>query len=59
MDRVARQRTARPTQDLSGRPGPRGANIAMVVMAAARVGMFFILTLYQQQVEGYSALTSG
>jgi len=37
----------------------RGANLAMVMMAAAMVGMFFILTLYQQQVEGYSALKSG
>jgi hypothetical protein len=33
----------------------RGANIAMVLMAGAMVGVFFILTLYQQQLEGYSA----
>jgi EmrB/QacA subfamily drug resistance transporter len=37
----------------------RGANIAMPLMAAAMVGMFFILSLYQQQLEGYSALKSG
>jgi MFS family permease len=34
----------------------RGADIAMVLMADAMVGMFFILTLYQQELEGYSAL---
>jgi EmrB/QacA subfamily drug resistance transporter len=37
----------------------RGANIAMVLMSASMVGMFFILTLYQQQVQGYSALQAG
>jgi EmrB/QacA subfamily drug resistance transporter len=37
----------------------RGANIAMVPMAGAMVGMFFILTLYQQDIQGYSALKSG
>jgi EmrB/QacA subfamily drug resistance transporter len=37
----------------------RGANIAMVLMAASMVGMFFILTLYQQQVQGYSAIQAG
>ena len=40
-------------------PQVRGANIAMVLMAAAMVGMFFILALYQQQLQGYSALESG
>ena len=37
----------------------RGANIAMVLMAAAMVGTFFVLALYQQQLQGYSALESG
>ena len=31
----------------------------MVLMSAAMVGMFFILTLYQQQVQGYSAVQAG
>ena len=34
----------------------RGANIAMVLMAAAMVGLFFVLTLYLQGVMGYSAI---
>jgi EmrB/QacA subfamily drug resistance transporter len=37
----------------------RGANVAMVLMSAAMVGMFFVLTLYQQQVQGYSAVQAG
>jgi EmrB/QacA subfamily drug resistance transporter len=37
----------------------RGANLAMVLMAAAMVGMFFILTLYQQDLQGYSAIKAG
>ncbi|WP_445149530.1 MFS transporter [Baekduia sp. Peel2402] len=37
----------------------RGANLAMVLMSAAMVGMFFVLTLYQQQVQGYSAIEAG
>lgn len=37
----------------------RGANAAMVLMSAAMVGMFFVLTLYQQQVQGYSAIQAG
>jgi EmrB/QacA subfamily drug resistance transporter len=37
----------------------RGANLAMVLMSASMVGMFFILTLYQQQVQGYSAIQAG
>ena len=37
----------------------RGANIAMVLMAAAMVGMFFTLTLFQQQVQHYTALKAG
>ena len=40
-------------------PQVRGANIAMILMAAAMVGMFFILSLYQQQLQRYSALESG
>jgi EmrB/QacA subfamily drug resistance transporter len=40
-------------------PQVRGANIAMVLTAAAMVGMFFVLSLYQQQLEGYSALGAG
>jgi EmrB/QacA subfamily drug resistance transporter len=40
-------------------PQVRGANIAMVLTAAAMVGMFFVLSLYQQQLEGYSALAAG
>ena len=37
----------------------RGANIAMILMAAAMVGLFFILTLYLQDVAGYSAIKAG
>ena len=37
----------------------RAANITMMLMAAAMVGMFFILTLFQQQVQGYSAIQAG
>jgi EmrB/QacA subfamily drug resistance transporter len=37
----------------------RGANIAMVLMAAAMVGLFFVLTLYLQDVMGYSAIKAG
>jgi hypothetical protein len=37
----------------------RGANVAMVLMSAAMVGMFFILACYQQQVQGYSAIKPG
>jgi EmrB/QacA subfamily drug resistance transporter len=40
-------------------PQVRGANIAMTLTAAPMVGMFFVLSLYQQQLEGYSALTAG
>jgi MFS family permease len=40
-------------------PQVRGANIAMALTAAPMVGMFFVLSLYQQQLEGYSALASG
>jgi EmrB/QacA subfamily drug resistance transporter len=40
-------------------PQVRGANIAMALTAAPMVGMFFVLSLYQQQLEGYSALTAG
>jgi EmrB/QacA subfamily drug resistance transporter len=40
-------------------PQVRGANIAMILTAAAMVGMFFVLSLYQQQLEGYSALSAG
>jgi EmrB/QacA subfamily drug resistance transporter len=42
------------------RIGPvRGANIAMLLMAAAMVGLFFVLTLYLQDVKGYSAIKAG
>jgi EmrB/QacA subfamily drug resistance transporter len=37
----------------------RGANLAMVLMSASMVGMFFVLTLYQQQVQGYTAIQAG
>jgi EmrB/QacA subfamily drug resistance transporter len=40
-------------------PYVRSANLVMVAMAAAMVGMFFILSLYQQQLQGYSALKAG
>jgi EmrB/QacA subfamily drug resistance transporter len=40
-------------------PQVRAANIAMVLTAAGMVGMFFVLSLYQQQLEGYSALSAG
>jgi EmrB/QacA subfamily drug resistance transporter len=37
----------------------RAANVTMVLLSAAMVGLFFILTLYQQQVRGYSAIQAG
>ena len=37
----------------------RGANIAMALIAAAMIGMFFVLSLYQQELQGYSALMAG
>jgi MFS family permease len=37
----------------------RGANIAMALIAAAMIGMFFVLSLYQQDLQGYSALKAG
>ena len=37
----------------------RGANAAMVALAAAMFGLFFILSLYLQQVLGYSAVRAG
>jgi len=37
----------------------RGANIAMVLLAAAMVGFFFVLALYLQDVLGYSAIKAG
>jgi EmrB/QacA subfamily drug resistance transporter len=42
------------------RIGPvRGANIAMLLLASAMVGFFFILALYLQDVLGYSAVKAG
>ena len=37
----------------------RGANVAMVLLTAAMVGTFFVLTLYQQEIMGSSALETG
>lgn len=37
----------------------RGANIAMLMLASAMVGFFFILALYLQDVLGYSAVKAG
>jgi EmrB/QacA subfamily drug resistance transporter len=37
----------------------RGANVAMLLMAAAMVGLFFVLSLYLQDVKGYSAIRAG
>jgi MFS family permease len=37
----------------------RGANIAMLMVAAAMVGFFFIFTLYLQDILGYSAIKAG
>ncbi|MFY9929574.1 MAG: MFS transporter [Streptosporangiaceae bacterium] len=37
----------------------RGANIAMLMVAAAMVGFFFVFTLYLQDVLGYSAIKAG
>jgi MFS family permease len=37
----------------------RGANIAMTLIGAAMIGMFFVLSLYQQELQGYSALKAG
>jgi EmrB/QacA subfamily drug resistance transporter len=55
------RRVASPLMPLSlfRLPQVRAANVAMVLTAAAMVGMFFVLALYQQQLEGYSALRSG
>ena len=40
-------------------PGVRAANIVGVLIGAAMFGMFFIVTMYLQQVLGYSPLRSG
>lgn len=37
----------------------RSANVTMVVLSAAMIGMFFILSLYLQQVLAYTALEAG
>jgi EmrB/QacA subfamily drug resistance transporter len=37
----------------------RAANVVMVMLAAAMVGFFFVLTLYLQDVLGYSAIKAG
>jgi predicted MFS family arabinose efflux permease len=44
--------------EVVGRPAD-GADATMLVVAAALFGMFFFLTLYLQQVLGYSALKTG
>jgi MFS family permease len=36
-----------------------GANVAMVVVGAAMFGLFFVLSIYMQDVLGYSALKTG
>jgi EmrB/QacA subfamily drug resistance transporter len=36
-----------------------GANVAMLVVGAAMFGLFFVLSIYMQQVLGYSALETG
>jgi EmrB/QacA subfamily drug resistance transporter len=36
-----------------------GANVAMVIVGAAMFGLFFFLSIYMQQVLGYSALETG
>ena len=37
----------------------RGANVAMLLLAAAMLGLFFVLTLFLQEVMGYSAVKAG
>jgi len=37
----------------------RGANAAMIGLSAAMFGLFFVLSLYLQQVLGYSAVRAG
>jgi EmrB/QacA subfamily drug resistance transporter len=36
-----------------------GANVAMLIVGAAMFGLFFFLSIYMQQVLGYSALETG
>jgi EmrB/QacA subfamily drug resistance transporter len=39
--------------------GVRSANVTMIGLSAAMFGLFFLLSLYLQQVLGYSALEAG
>ncbi|MFE9441191.1 MFS transporter [Streptomyces sp. NPDC006602] len=41
------------------RRGPTMANVAQVLMASANFGTFFLLTLYIQQILGYSPMRAG
>ncbi|HEX8105841.1 MAG TPA: MFS transporter [Solirubrobacteraceae bacterium] len=58
---VAERRTAAPMLDLSlfRKPAFVGASVAAFVLSASMFSMFLYLTLYVQNVLGYSALESG
>jgi EmrB/QacA subfamily drug resistance transporter len=45
--------------DVFRNPAVRAANITMIAAGAAMFGLFFFLSLYLQQVLGYSALEAG
>jgi predicted MFS family arabinose efflux permease len=54
-------RAARPLLPLRtfGLPGVTSANVAALLQFSAVIPVFFFLTLYLQEVQGYSALRSG
>jgi EmrB/QacA subfamily drug resistance transporter len=58
---VIERRSARPMLDLTlfRKPAFAGASIAAFVLSAAMFSMFLYLTLYIQNILGYSALESG
>jgi EmrB/QacA subfamily drug resistance transporter len=58
---VIQARVAEPLMPLAifRNPHVRAANVTMVAAGAAMLGLFFFLSLYLQQVLGYSALEAG
>ena len=58
-DRAARRGAARPVPDLPREDRRRARTSAGVLLGAVVFANFFLLTLYVQQVLGYSALKTG
>ena len=59
--RAARARQRRPMLDLTlfRNPTFSGANVAMLLVALAMFGVFFYVSLYVQQILGYSPVEAG